>query len=310
MNNLIPIFFATDNNYIPFLSVAIKSIILNANLNFNYEINILSEKISKKNIRKIKKLENKNFKINFVNLSPYIKKIRIRLKNTLRDYYTEAIFYRIFIASLYPSYNKAIYLDCDLVVNSDISKLFEQNIDEYILGVVSDDVIAANPDFRIYAKEGVGIEYQKYFNSGVLLINLDKFRSERIKEKFIYYLVKYNFQTAAPDQDYLNVICKNNVKFLDKGWNTMSVKENKRKNLYIIHYNNFKKPWYYENVPYEKYFWKYAEQTNFYKKILNIKNSFNDQMAQKHLDGADNLLALTKCIINSENNFKKILEVR
>ena len=136
---------------------------------------------------------------------------------------------------------------------------------------------------------------------------MKKYREEDILNKFLHLLTTYNFETAAPDQDYLNVLCKDKVKYLEKGWDRMSVDEDYDGELYIIHYNNFRKPWYYNDVPYQKYFWDYACKSNYYDEIMKIKNSFTEEMAQKHILGAEKLVEQTIRIVNSDNNFKKVV---
>lgn len=304
---IIPIFFATDNNYVPFLAVSIKSLLDNASPDYFYNIHVLTDGISDENKEELQKHMSPNSKLIFDEVTKHVEKIKSRLDATLRDYYTASIFYRIFIAALYPEYKKAIYLDCDITVIGDISKMYNIDLGDNIFGVVPDDVISSVEQFQIYATEAVGVPYQKYFNSGVLLMNLEKYREEKIKERFVYLLVKYNFETAAPDQDYLNVLCKDKVKYIERGWDRMSTDENYDGELYIIHYNNFRKPWYYDNVPYEKYFWEYAPKTTYYNKILSMKKNFSPEMAQKHIKGAEGLVQQTIRILNSDKNFKKVL---
>lgn len=308
-NKIIPIFFSTDDNYVPFLAVSIKSLLENASKEYFYNIHILTDGISNKNKEKLQKHLTKNSKLIFDDMSIYVSRIKERLTATLRDYYTTSIFYRLFIAALYPEYEKAIYLDCDITVIGDISKMYQIDLKDNIFGVVPDDVIASREEFKAYARDGVGIDDKKYFNSGVLLMNLVKFREEKIKERFVYLLVKYNFETVCPDQDYLNVLCKDKVMYLERGWDRMSTDENYEGPLYIIHYNNFGKPWYYDNIPYNKYFWEYAKKTTFFNQIMKIKDSFTKEMAEKHLQGAQGLLESTIKIVNSDKNFKKILKL-
>ena len=312
MNNItnkkiIPIFFATDNNYVPFLAVSIKSLLDNASRDYFYNIHILTDGITNENKEELQKNMSENSKLIFDDVSPYVARIKERLDATLRDYYTASIFYRLFIAALYPEYKKAIYLDCDITVIGDISKMYEIDLGDNIFGVVPDDVIASVEQFKIYAREAIGVDDKKYFNSGVLLMNLDKYREEKIKERFVYLLVKYNFETAAPDQDYLNAMCKDKVMYLERGWDRMSTDEDYDGELYIIHYNNFRKPWYYDDVPYARYFWEYAPKTTFYNKILDIKKNFTPEMAKKKEQGAIGLVEQTIRIINSDKNFKKVL---
>lgn len=305
---IVPIFFATDDNYIPFVGVAIKSLLDNASKDNFYNIHILtSSGISSQCEDLLKKhlTPNSSLIIDYVDL--YIKKIEKNLFNTLRDYYTLSIFYRLFIADLYPTYSKAIYLDCDIVVLGDISKLYNIDIENNIFGVVVDDVINNNSEFCNYARNGVGVDPKKYFNSGVLLIDLNNYRRENVLNRFVYLLTTFNFKTAAPDQDYLNVICKDKVKYLDRCWDLMPVGELYQGEINLIHYNNFYKPWFYDDVLYGEYFWEYARKTVFYNDILKIKNSFNEDMKNNHIRASFDLIKQTREIAESDNNFKKIL---
>ena len=307
---IIPIFFASDDNYVPFLAVSIKSLLDNASKDYYYKIYVLTEGISNTNEIRLRELVVEDSEIIFVDLSSNIAKIRDRLSATLRDYYTESIFYRIFIASMYPEYSKAIYLDCDIVVLGDISKFYNIDLGDNILGAVNDDVIVTNAEFRDYSENGVGVEYTKYFNSGVLLMNLDEYRKEKIQQRFVYLLIKHNFETAAPDQDYLNVLCYNKIHYIDKSWDKMPVGDEYDGELNLIHYNNFRKPWYYDDVDYGEYFWEYAKKTGYYEDILEIKNAFTPANHQAKLDGAVKLVEFTRKIVNSDNNFCKVLNVR
>lgn len=303
----IPIFFATDDNYVPFAGVAIKSLLENASKDYFYNIHILTDDgIPQKSIDMLKENMTENSKLIIDMVDPYIEKIERNLHMSLRDYYTVSIFYRLFIADLYPEYEKAIYLDCDIVVPGDISKMYNIDTEGNIFGAITDDVIATNPDFCVYARDGVGVDADKYFNSGVLLMDLNKYREEDVLNTFIRLLTTYNFETAAPDQDYLNAICKDKIKYLDKGWDLMPVGEDYNGEINLIHYNNFRKPWYYDDVPYGDVFWEYAKKSNFYNDVLRFKNNFTQEMADKHIKGAVGLLEQTKRIVNSDVNFKKV----
>lgn len=305
---VIPIFFATDDNYIPFLAVSIKSLLDNASKQYNYKIYVLNKGLNDESKTKLRKLETENSKIYFVNLSKYIEKIRERLYGTLRDYYTESIFYRLFIATLYPEYKKAIYLDCDIVVVDDISKMYNTKLENNIVGACTDDVINSRAEFRDYATYAVGVPYNDYFNSGVLLINLDEYRKENIKERFIYLLYKYNFETLCPDQDYLNVLCKGKVCKMDKNWNRMPIDPNVEGKIHIIHYNNFRKPWLYDDVMFGDIFWEYAKKTDYYEDILKIKNSFTPEMDKQKTKGAEKLSSEAVRLASSDKSFRKVLQ--
>ena len=139
MNKEIPIFFSTDDNYIPYLDVAVSSLIANASKEFNYRIIILNTGLNKANVDKIKQNEGDRFKIDFVDISGDVEKIRSKLKNVY--HFSVVTYYRLFIASLFPQYDKVIYLDCDLVVLGDISELYHTELDDNILGACPEQFV-------------------------------------------------------------------------------------------------------------------------------------------------------------------------
>ncbi len=304
-NKEIPIFFSTDDNYVPFTIVAIRSIIDNASNNYNYAINILNTGLNKSNIDKIKKMETKNFKINFVDISEKIANICDALSYRLRDYYSNSIYLRIFIPSLFQEYEKVLYLDADIVVIDDISKLYFEDIGDNLLGAITDDVINTNETFRKYTKNVLGLENGNYFNSGILVMNLAELRKSRIEEKFVHLLNEYNFDTIAPDQDYLNYLCRGRVKFIHKGWDRMPIPDEKFEGepLHLIHYNMFKKPWLYDGVLYENHFWKYAEKTEVYDDMCKMKSSYTDKQRERDLNATYELERHAQRIIDENNTF-------
>lgn len=301
----IPIFFACDDNYLPYLAVALKSLILHADNKRKYHIYVLCDSVSAEMAAKITAMATENVKAEFVSVTE--KMVSILGKMRLRDYYTPSIYYRIFIAKMFPEFDKAIYIDADIVLNDDIAKLFDTELGGNLLGVVPDAIIASTQLFRDYAELGLGIRYDRYFNSGVLLMNLHGMREYDVEGKFLYLLNRYHFNTVCPDQDYLNVICRDKVLYLDEGWDKMSLNENYPGVPSLIHYNMFNKPWYYDNVPYDAYFWKYCEGTPFEAEIKAGKAAYGEEKMAIDKAGGENLCAQVTVIINDENNFRRVL---
>lgn len=303
---MIPIFFSSDNNYLPFLTVSIRSLIENASPDYHYRIHILNNGLDENRLSHILAMERENVGIRPVDVSHAIAPIAERLN--LRDYYTVSIYFRLFIASMFPQYHKAIYLDADIAVNGDISGLYNIPLGQRILGVISDDIVASHRDFRRYAEEGLGIPYQRYFNSGVLLMNLDQFRMQEIERKFVYLLNTYHFDTICPDQDYLNVLCRDRVLYLDKGWNKMSIDNRYNGVPKLVHYNMFYKPWQYKNIVYQEYFWKYAAMTPFYGELRAMQKAFGwkGRLAHYRANRTLHQNALRICAL--PNNFRRVLK--
>lgn len=312
-NNLevIPIFFAVDDGYIPFLAVALQSLIENSSKNYYYSIKILYTNIEEENKQKISKYKKENVNIEFVDLNYYIKKVKDKLYT--RDYYTKTTYFRLFIPNLYPQYDKAIYLDSDIVVLGDIAELYNVNMGNNLIAAAPDDVIQTTKVFQEYAEKVVGVaDYRNYFNAGILLMNLDEFRKFNFQEKFLYLLETIKF-TVAQDQDYLNRLCKGKVKIIDKAWDRMpiAIDDMKEEDIKVIHYNLAYKPWHFENVLYKAYFWKYAQKTEFYKQIEDIRKSYTEEERFKDMEQYKKLQDLAKkesdCV-GDDRNLRKSKE--
>ena len=292
--NDIPIFFAVDNGYIPFLAVSLQSLIDNSNVNNNYNIKILYTDISNENIGKILKYERENVKIEFVNLTEYIKKVQDKLYT--RDYYSKTTYFRLFLPDLYPEYDKVLYLDSDIVILDDIANLYNIDMGDNLVAGVPDDVIQTFEVFQNYVEKVVGVaDYRNYFNAGILLMNLDELRKFNFQEKFLYSLDKIKF-SVAQDQDYLNRLCKGRVKIIDKVWNKMPIAQDNVdvNTLKLIHYNLAYKPWHFEDILYKEVFWKYAEKTEFFDIIKNIKDTYTEESRQKDLEADKKLKELAQ----------------
>jgi len=291
---VIPIFFAVDDEYIPFLAVALQSLIENASKNNYYSIKILYTNIKEENQEKINKYKRENLDIEFVDLNYYINKVKDKLYT--RDYYSKTTYFRLFIPDLYPQYDKVLYLDSDIVILSDIAELYNIDMEDNLVAAAPDDVIQTIKVFQEYAELVVGVaDYRRYFNAGVLLMNLDALRKFKFQEKFLYLLSTVKF-SVAQDQDYLNRLCKGKVKLIENTWDRMPIGGDtvKREDLHLIHYNLAFKPWHFEDILYKEYFWKYAQQTEYFDIIQKIKENYSDEEKFKDMESDKKLRALAQ----------------
>ena len=283
---------ASDDSYVPYLIITAKSISLHSSDDYIYDITVLTEGLEQQNVRKLRHLDLDNVSITIVNMKKTVEPLREKLKETLRDYYSEAIFYRMFIASMYPRLTRAVYIDCDVILVDDIAKLYFTNIGNNILGAVSDESIPGVPEFCDYVKGWVGVSVEEYINSGVLLINLGEYRRSLVLERFIKIINDKGFSTVAPDQDYLNYLCRGRIRYLERGWN----KQPKADDLppaneqHLIHFNFYNKPWHYSNVPYSEVFWDVARQTPYYTDLIGELVEYSDEQRQKDMAGGERLI--------------------
>lgn len=281
--NIIPVFFAVDDGYIPFLGIALKSLIDNATDENKYQIKILYTNVSSENIKRIKKYEKENINIEFVDLNKQLEDIKEKLYT--RNYFSNTTYYRLFIPELYPEYKKAIYIDSDTICLTDIANLYNIDMENNLIAGVPDGAIQAIDVFKDYVERVVGVsDYNNYFNAGIIVMNLEELRKYKFQDKFIYMLGKVRFEVAQ-DQDYMNRLCKGRVKLLDFSWNRMPIMGKQSGDINIIHYNLGAKPWYFDDVLYQEYFWKYAEKTDFYNEIKEIGAKYTE--ADKEKDDAN-----------------------
>ena len=305
-SKVIPIFFAVDDDYIPFLAVTLQSLIENSSKDYNYECKVLYTNVSEENKSRILKYESKTMSIEFVDLNYYIEEIQGKLHT--RDYYTKTTYYRLFIPNLYPQYNKAIYLDSDITVLGNISELYNEELGNNLVGAVPDASVGVIKEFSEYVERVVGMaDYRRYFNAGILLMNLEEMRKVDFQTKFLYLLENVKF-SVAQDQDYLNRICKGRTKLLDAGWDVMPLPTDtprQEKDIKIIHYNLIYKPWHFDNVLYQDYFWKYAKKTEFYKEIMEMRNTYSDESKVEDMGQFKALKNLCKFETECVGNDKK-----
>lgn len=310
-NKGIPIFFAVDDGYIPFLAVTLQSLVDNSSSSNQYSIKILHTNVNEENKRKISKYQRENIDIEFVNLNCYVEKVKDKLFT--RDYYTNTTYFRLFIPELYPQYEKALYLDSDTVVLADIAELYNTDIGENLVAAAQEGVIQNIKVYQDYVEKVVGVaSYKRFFSAGVLLMNLNELRRFQFQEKILYLLstVKYS---VIQDEDYLNRMCKGRVKFVDSTWNKMPIDIDnvKIEDIKLIHFNYVYKPWHFDNVLYGEIFWEYAQKTEFINDIKFIKENYTEEKKNRDIESDKNLrlLAQKECdCVGDDRQYKPTFE--
>ena len=292
MNNgkkTIPIFFACDDAFVKFTIVSLKSLIENASRDYFYDVHILITTISDEMRARTKELECENVKISFNDTSAYLELMRNRLP--LRDYYSKTTYYRFYIAEMFPNIKKALYIDSDTIVQGDISELYMHELGDNFVGACHEQAMVQVEGYGNYCEKVVGVPRDKFFNAGVMLINCEQFRRNKVLEQFIELLGVYDF-VVTQDEDYLNVICKDRVLWLDQRWNTEMFGEIPYpvEEFKIIHYIMVSKPWHYEDCRHGDIFWKYAKMTSVYNDILAILEGYTDEQRERDQRSADRLL--------------------
>lgn len=291
--------FSCDKNYVSYLAVTLSSIIDNSSLNNNYDIIILYQDIYDYQKRFILSLckNHPNISIRFFDMSKYINDFNLDKLFTV-NHITISAYFRLFVGKIFSEYKKILYLDCDLVLTQDIAKLFSINIKDYPIAAVPDTVISNSLNvtgfnqltwnyFKKYMQENLGFVSQKtYFNSGVMIIDIDKFNE--IELDYLVDLAKRN-NKFFHDQNVLNAAFENNYYQLPAIWNFQwNIKFHSTNGCYksmlpndilalyedyditpaIIHYTSHEKPWKNPYHTFANIWWEYARKTPFYEIFL------------------------------------------
>lgn len=310
MKPTIPIFFTIDDGYTTFMGIALHSIMQNASPDYDYRIHVIHQDLSAEHAAQLKAMEKENFSIELLQMQSTLQGIEDCEQNRLRcDYFTLTIYYRLFIAEMFPQYDKAIYIDSDVVVPGDISALYNLELGDNIVGACHDFSIEDVAPLVHYVENAVGIPIKEYVNSGVLLMNLRRMRELNFSEEFLTRLNTYHFSSIAPDQDYLNAMCYGHVLFLDECWDTMPQRGKPEADQpKLIHYNLFDKPWCYSDIPYQEYFWRYARETVFYDDAVRYLKEYSPEQIQRDRDSMDTMIQKALVIPEEEITFKKMYE--
>ena len=279
IKQVIPVFFACDDNYAPLLGTAIKSMLKNASKKYLYKIHILTTGFNKENTEKLLDLQDEKSRIIFENMSEVLKNYGQKLH--LRNYYSVATYYRLFIANIFTKYDKALYFDSDMIFLGDISKLYTLDLKNDLVAAVQENVMQEDI-FGYYVERVLGVPRRDYFNAGMLVMNLKAMRDEKIEQKFLE-MIKTKVYTVTQDEDYLNVLCKNRVLRLGYEWNFMPIEGLCDKRPRIVHFKMTMRPWKYEGILYERHFWKFARLAGYYQELKKVFDNFTfaDRMNDK-----------------------------
>ena len=282
--------FAADNAYFKILYVALSSLVRNSSTCRNYDIIILSQNISDYYKSYINMLSSSNISIRFVDETEFLTAQELN-KFFVSGHVTLPTYFRFFIPELFSNYEKVVYLDCDIVFNSDISDIFSIDMGDNILGVVNDasyklfDIHFKN--FTTYIRNSLNMDESYYFNAGVILYNIPNAIDFDLQKKCFEFLSRIK-TPRFHDQDILNAVTAGKNLFLPITWNLQwhlviqyAGREQEIRhipyyatyyetlpNAKIIHYTSDRKPWNYPSYELAELWWKDARATPFYEAFL------------------------------------------
>jgi lipopolysaccharide biosynthesis glycosyltransferase len=309
----VPIVLCTDDNYLPFMSVTMQSVMENAGKG-NYKFFIFYKEINPSSVEILKKQVGKfdQFSISFINVAEYFAGRNFN-PGGIRT--VEALF-RLAAPYVLTDYKKILYFDCDITCRVDVRKLYDIDI--------GDNLVGAAPYLNMFQYKYKDIppdcnklnlkHPEKTFNSGVLIMNAEQFRKT---VKFEYMLDLSNRNRAilgsSNDEDVLNVLCEDRTLYLPYHWNYVITYQyhalpeplkqqhiEYKKNPSFIHFQ----PWtHIIRCEYAHYFWGYASHTPFYAEIKmrqrknfkkNFKKYFKQAVRYLRYDGIKPLILILK----------------
>lgn len=261
--------FASNEKGIAPLSLSLWSLLRHAKERTIYDIRVLSEEISdnsKKQLHTVVESFGAGHRLSFIEMTEFY-----ATTNQMEDLcgrWPRSAWARVFTPELMPDVEKLLYLDIDILVCEDCGKLFEIDMTDKAIGVIYEADSSTKGDYM--QSLNMPLECPGYFNSGVLMMNLDFFRKNNLTEKVLSY-ARENFEKfELPDQDALNAVLYDKTIKLHPRWNwndlgtrrlihrkadstrtirTATVKEAVEASLYpgIIHFCGGYKPWQYDN---------------------------------------------------------------
>ncbi|MEI0446102.1 glycosyltransferase family 8 protein [Brachyspira intermedia] len=312
----IDICMSSDDNYIPYMCTTICSILKNS-YNDDYHIfHIINDGISYDSKNKIDSLKKiKEFEIKYY--TPNIKKYNMWFnKLTNKAHFSPAMFFRLDIPYLIDNLDKIIYLDSDTIVNKSLRNLNNIDILNYYLiaarkGYISEQCISD--------KNKIGLsENHTYFNSGVLVFNIKKWKEDNIDNIINNFMNNQDFLLYG-DQHILNAVFKDTTKFISEDYNYLCIKSTTRNQLMncddisIFHFCTDQKPWniYCQNLIYTEKWWEYFFMTPFFnenigKYIEILVNQKINNILYNDINNLNN--KIIKLTDNTENTINKLID--
>lgn len=288
--NNIAIAVAANDVFIPYCGTLLRSLAEHTQAQKNYDILLLSQDVSDANVKRLQKMlagwENISLRV----IDPGV--LLDQYSFYVRGHFSKETYYRLVLPELLPHYDKVLYLDSDMAVQQDVAEIYEEQLDGYLVAACLDADTAGlyngyHKDKKQYTDEVLKLQDPyKYFQAGVLLLNLQAFRETFTTKQILDFAVSEKWQLL--DQDILNKLCEGRVRFLDMRWNVMTdyagVRIRKiipmaphalsemyfeaRKHPAILHYAGPNKPWYDPETDFADIFWEYARRTPFYEIML------------------------------------------
>ncbi|MCQ2574761.1 MAG: glycosyltransferase family 8 protein [Alphaproteobacteria bacterium] len=237
-DNTLHLCTAADNNYVLPLSALINSICKNS-ASHPTILHVLCSGFSQVDRQYLLKCTNNtNVSIDFIDMDNFnCDFIKFNMQH-----WTKAIFYRIMIPKIFNKLSRIIYIDGDTLVLKDLYSLFTQPLQENtFLGMAVDKFS--------YKERRAKLGTSNYYNSGVILFDLEACRENNFSENCINWMYNNANNIIYPDQDAINKIADGHIMRLSNIYNSQQAPQNtfkinpKINPPFIMHFLSAIKPW-------------------------------------------------------------------
>jgi len=256
------VFFTIDKSYITHFTVAATSLLAN-NRDLNFRIFLIHDLEDQSILEKVINYFRRKYNVEIVLLT-----IEPALFENYKitDHISRATYFRLLLSDIIPStIDRGLFLDSDLVVTGSIKDLLTAEFKDKYLLANDDPYYAEDSILRI---NRLGAPTSAYFNAGVLLINLKKWRSENVAGHLIRVAQDKMEQLLWWDQDVLNLYFFDKWDRFEARFNSINYTQKFDQAPTIVHFAGKSKPWhYFNNHPYKSLYWSYLRSTPFWYQV-------------------------------------------
>ncbi len=255
------IVYAIDDNVYKLAAVSIASVLLN-NKNHEIEIIILNSNLCSEAVNEFNKLKKiKDFTLSLVHIDEQ------EFKGLPNAWLTVTAWFRLKMAEACQDIDRVLYLDCDTICRRDLSYIWNQEFDN--------KSVIVTEEYMPHMLSKLNLQSKWYFNSGVMLCNLVKWREKNLTSQLINCAFENRNIIQYLDQDVCNIFFDKDKKKFKQDSVFLTYDKPHPKNPVIVHFTGLKPFKINCSNKYKKEWWKYAKLTSFYKEF---KKSYNKEM--------------------------------
>ena len=285
--------FSFDEKYAKYFSVTLCSLAAHADKDLLYDLIVLYDDLSAQTMEELRGIVPDGFSLRFFNVADTVSAYFGDLRSAvLCDQWDVSTFYDLLVPLIMPGYDRVLYCDSDIVFCEDPGSLFDLPFGGRSLIAVMDlfplnMAVFRNDEFLknqgVFLAETLGITDAKdYFNAGVLMFNIPAIDKNGYLEK-VRQALRFPVLPTV-DQDVLNYVFRGDVtmapvrfnlqvsiyRHLTEEFDSDEARQYREAALdpAVLHYTTKEKPWRYTDVVFSDRFWKYAERSPFYERIL------------------------------------------